>query len=81
MTQFTWKHKIIFGLVMSILHSLMLLWIHSITDETPNYNSIIIQGVIMGVFYVFLFPYLMKRTAEKLSKKVDLEVKRYHYFS
>jgi len=75
MTQFTWKHKIIFGLVMSILHALMLLWIHQITNDIPNYNSIVFQGVVMGIFYVFLFPYLIKRTANKLSKKVDLEVK------
>ncbi len=74
MTQFTWKHKIIFGVAMSILHALLLLGVDKMAGDIPDYKSIIIQGVVMGVFYVFFFPYIMRRTARKLSKKVDLAV-------
>lgn len=75
MTQFSWKHKIIFGVAMSILHALFLLGIDKITGDIPDYKGIIFQGVVMGVFYVFLFPYIMKRAADKLSKKVDVIAK------
>lgn len=75
MTEFSWKHKIIFGAVMALVHIGSLLMIHEFSGDTPNIKSIVVQGVFMGVFFMLFFPYLMKRTAKKLAKKVDVLVK------
>ena len=75
MTEFSWKHKIIFGTITAIIHAVLLFFVRKISGDTPDLKSIAVQGVTMGLFFMFLFPYIMKRTAKKLGDKVDILVK------
>jgi len=75
MTEFSWKHKILFGTIMALMHTILLFLINKISGDAPNLKSLFMQGFFMGLFFILLFPYIMKRTAKKLAKKVDILVK------
>jgi hypothetical protein len=59
---FTWKQKLVFGIVMGCFHTLFL-WLidRFVTDDFQTARGLIFQGVFFGIFMGFGMPFLMNK--------------------
>jgi len=70
------KFRILFAIGSAILYSFIFCLFDYFSEEKLySINSLLIQGVLYGIFFGFGFPYINEKLAKKISNKVGIKIK------